>query len=171
MRDQHALIEKLNRVRGELQAVLESVPPEKWQKPPANGGWSAAEVIAHLTMVETAVVDAATKKIQQEPRQLPFWKRIHFPPKLSEYRFKKVKTPIPIDPVLLADKQSMLDRYQGTRRRTLAFLDAHRQLDLGRWRWRHPFFGYLDGYTWFRTLYHHEIRHTKQLRGIVESIR
>jgi len=42
--------------------------------------------------------------------------------------------------------------------------------DLSRWRHPHPFFGSLNLYDWFRTLYYHETRHTKQLRDILRSI-
>ncbi len=165
-----AIIEKLNRVRAGLLAVAESIPPELWQKRPAPGRWSAAEVIGHLTMVEMAIVDGAQKLFRSEPRPVPFWKRLHVPIKLAEWRFLRARTPLPLDSSFVGEKDKMLERFAATRRRALEFLESHRRRDLSRWRWRHPFFGRLDGYQWFEMLYHHEIRHTKQLREIVKSL-
>lgn len=163
------LVQKLNQVRARLLAETERVPAQQWQTRPAPGGWSAAEVIAHLTMVEEAIVNGAHKVIQAEPRPTPFWKRLHIPPKIAEWRFPKARSPIPLDPSLLGEKRAMLERFAASRQRVLAFLEANRSRDLSRWRFPHPFFGSLNVYTWFKTIYHHEIRHTQQLREIVKS--
>jgi len=168
--DINAILERLNQTRADLLAVVEPVPPDRWRKAPASGGWSAAEVIAHLTMVEQAILDGAGRGLQKEPRAVPLWRRIHIPPILAEWRLIKARTPIPLDPTLLDDKQAMLDRFATQRRRTLAFIEANRSRDLSRWRHTHPFFGSLNIYTWFKTIYHHEIRHTKQLREIAGSV-
>ena len=150
--------------------MAEALPAEKWRTRPADGHWSAAEVIAHLTQVEATILNGATRLFATEPRPVPFWKRLHIPPGVSEWRFPKARTPLPLDPALVAEKQVMLERFAAGRRRTLELLDANRHRDLGRWRAPHPFFGSLNGWSWFKTIYHHEIRHTKQLREIVKSL-
>lgn len=170
MPDVTSIVERLHQTRADLLAVVEPIPPDRWRKTPPAGGWSAAEVIAHLSMVEQAILDGAGRGLAKEPRPVPLWKRIHIPPVVAEWRIVKRKTPIPLDPALLADKQLMLDRFAAQRRRTLAFIDANRGRDLSRWRHTHPFFGSLNIYTWFKTIYHHEIRHTKQLREIARSV-
>lgn len=169
MRDLRPIVDKLHQVRALLLAETERVPAERWQQCPAREKWSAAEVIAHLTQVEATILDGATKLFAREPRALPLWKRLHIPPRLAEWRGVRARTPIPLDPTLLVSKDAMLERFQRGRQRVLAFLEAHRHLDLSRWRWPHPFFGSLNGYQWFRLIYHHEIRHTQQLREIVKS--
>ncbi|MGH9779583.1 MAG: DinB family protein [Candidatus Acidiferrales bacterium] len=168
--DVNTILERLNRTRGDLLAVVEPIPPDRWRKQPPAGGWSAAEVIAHLIMVEQAILDGAGRGLAKDPRPVPLWRRIHIPPILAEWRFPKVRTPIPLDPALLEEKQPMLDRFAAQRRLTLAFIEANRDRDLSRWRHTHPFFGSLNLYTWFKTIYHHEIRHTKQLRQIAGSV-
>lgn len=170
MRGSGEIAERLMQVRLQLLAVATGIPEELWQKQPAPGRWSAAEVIAHLTMVEAAVVEKAAKRVATEPRPVPLWRRLHIPPKLAEWRFKKVKTPVPLDPALLGEKQAMLERFAAVRQRTLAFLEANAGRDLRRWRWRHAIFGSLNGDTWLKSLGYHEIRHTKQLREIVGSL-
>ncbi len=71
---------------------------------------------------------------------------------------------------LLDEKQVMLERFQALRTRTLAFVEANQHRDLSRWRYPHPFFGSLNIYSWLKNIYHHEIRHTKQLREIARSV-
>lgn len=170
MANTQPVVQKLTQVRRELLAVAERVPPELWQKRPPNGGWSVAEVIAHLTMVETAILNGARKLMAAQPKSVPFWKRLHIPIKLAEWRFLRARTPIPLDPALVGEKDAMLERFRALRQQTLAFLEANRDHDLRRWRWPHPFFGSLNGRSWFKILYYHEIRHTKQLREIVRLL-
>jgi len=150
--------------------VTERVPAERWREKPAPEKWSAAEVIAHLTQVEAAIADGVEKLLRAEPQPVPFWKRLHIPPRVSRWRFFRAKTPLPLETSLLADKQTMLAQFAASRERTLKILEANCDKDLRRWRFPHPFFGSLNGYSWFKNIYHHEIRHTKQLREIVESL-
>lgn len=171
MTDLQPIIDRLQEVRAELMAVAERVPAEKWRERPAAGKWSAAEVIAHLTQVEQAIADGAAKLFAGAPRPVPFWKRLHIPPKISEWRWPRARTPLPLDGSLLADKQTMLGRFARGRERTLKLLETHRDKDLRRWRAPHPFFGSLNGRQWIVLVGQHEIRHTKQLREIVELMR
>ena len=170
MADLTPIVGRLNQTRTGLLAVLDTIPAERWRKQPPQGGWSAAEVIAHLTMVEQAILGGAERVLQKEPAPIPLWKRLHIPPVVSEWRTFKAKTPIPLDPSLLDEKQAMLDRFQALRQRTLIFIEANRNRDLSRWRYPHPFFGSLNVYSWLKNIYHHEIRHTKQLREIARSV-
>ncbi len=170
MPDLTAIVARLNEVRASLLAVAGSIPPEHWKKQPPQGGWSAGEVIAHLTMVEQAILGGAERTLQKEPAPIPLWKRLHLPPIVSEWRTFKRQTPIPLDPALVDDKQAMLERFAALRVRTLVFIETNRERDLSRWRYPHPFFGSLNIYSWLKNIYHHEIRHTKQLREIARSV-
>ena len=62
----------------------------------------------------------------------------------------------------------MLADLAALRRRTLALLQDNGDRDLSAHRWKHPFFGYLNFYEWFKLIAHHEARHTKQIREIVD---
>lgn len=164
------IFDQLERSHAGLLAAAESIPAEGWRRHPAPEAWSAGEVLAHLTMVETAVFNGAQKVFLAEPRPVPLWKRLHLPPRLAEYRLLKARTPIPLDPSLVTDKEAMLGRYREARGKTLEFMQANQERNLGRWRWPHPLFGSLDGYAWLRMLGYHEVRHTKQLREILRAV-
>lgn len=169
MRDVTPIIQRLNSVRARLESAAHSVPPDLWRKTPRPSAWSAAEVIAHLTMVEGAITEGAIKLLRGGPRSVSLWKRFHLPVWLAEWRGIRVKTPIPLDLTLLAEKEAMLARLAGLRHRTLALLEENRDRDLSAYRRPHPFFGSLNFYQWFEVVAHHEARHTKQIREIVES--
>ena len=169
MADVAPIIERLNHVRAGLESAVSAVPEQLWRKTPRPGAWSAAEVVAHLTMVEGAIADGAARLVRGAPHGVPVWKRLHLPVRLAEWRGVRVKTPVPLDPQLLGEKEAMLARLAGQRQRTLALLEEHRGRELSAYRWKHPFFGSLNYYSWFRMVAHHEARHTKQIREIVET--
>ncbi len=168
MRDLAPLIARLSNARARLESAARAVPGELWRKPPRPGAWSAAEVIAHLTMVEERVTDGATRLVSGPPRPVPHWKRLHLPVWLAGWRVLRAKTPIPLDSSLVEEREAMLARLVEVRRRTLALLEEHRERELSAYRLEHPFLGSLNFYSWFEMIAHHEARHTKQIREIVE---
>jgi hypothetical protein len=165
------ILEKLNATRAGLLRTADSVVPDQWQTSPGDGAWSAAEVIAHLTMVERAVVGGADRILQHAPKPIPFLRRFHLPVRMVENRILRRKTPIPLDPEFLGDKEPMLAGLRSSRERTLTFLHETAGRDLRAYYRPHPFLGNLNLYDWFRVIASHEVRHTKQLQEIVEKLR
>jgi hypothetical protein len=164
------IIRKLTAVRAELLRVSDAVSARNWLMRPEQDAWSSGEVIAHLSMVERAITSGADRVLQHPPRPVPLVKRIHLPISLAAWRGIRRKTPIPLDSSLLVEKESMLAALREVRQNTLAFLSETADRNLSAYRWPHPFFGSLNLYQWFRMIAHHEIRHTKQIREIVESL-
>ena len=168
MTDMARILSHLNEARAGLLAALDSVSAERWRDPPRPGKWSAGEVIAHLRMVETRVTEAAARIIRKDPRPVPPWRRLHFPVRLVGWRAIPARTPVPLDPGLVLEKDVVLPAFADLRRRTLAFLDETRTRNLRAFRWDHPLLGNLHFYYWFRMLAFHEERHTRQILEIVE---
>ncbi len=165
------LLETLNASRTELLHTADSVAPGRWLARPAAKAWSTAEVIAHLTMVERTVTDAADRVLLHSPKPLHLFRRLHWPLWIVTRRILRRKSPIPLDPALLGTKENMLAELRAARERTLAFLTGTRDRDLSAYSWPHPFLGNLNFYDWFRFLAHHEVRHTKQILEIVDTLR
>jgi len=162
------ILSQLDSSRAALLEVSQKIPENRWQEAPRPGAWSAGEVIAHLTMVESRVVEVAKRILAAPPVATPLWKRAHLPVWLAEWRGFRAKSPVPLDKSLVGDRQPMLDNLTALRGRTLEFLEANRNRDLSAYRFPHPFFGSLNVYDWFRMIAHHEARHTQQVREIVE---
>ena len=164
------LLDRLRRSRERFEAAAREVPVECWRTPPRDGAWSAAEVVAHVTMVETLMTGAAAKITRKPPVNVPLLKRFHIPVALVSWRGMRVKTPIPLDTLLLDDREVMLSRLSEQRQRTLSVLEAGRETNLRKYRVQHPFLGSLHYYDWFRTLAAHDLRHAKQLREVSRDV-
>ena len=112
---------------------------------------------------------AAAKITRKPPVAVPISKRFHIPVALVAWRVVRVETPIPLDTLLLDDREMMLARLTEQRQRTLSVLEAGRETNLRKYRVQHPFLGSLHYYDWFRTLAAHDARHTKQFREVVKA--
>jgi hypothetical protein len=165
------VLEKLAHAQSRLLHTADSVRPDQWKTRPVRGGWSAAEVIAHLIMVERAVLGSADRVMQHAPTQFSLLGKIHLPLALVEIRLIRRKTPIPLDPELVREKETMLAELREVRERTLAFVDETKGRDLSKYRYRHAFLGSLNIYQWLQMIACHEIRHEKQMREIAEAYR
>ncbi len=153
-----------------LLCAADSVPAEEWTIRPAEGRWSAAELIAHLMMVERAVIGKADRVAQKPPRRVSLLKRIHIPMALVESRWIRRKSPVPVAPEMLRDKEEMLAELRTVRERSLAFLEETRSRNLDEYCWAHPALGTLNAYEWMQFIASHEVRHTKQMREIAASL-
>ena len=158
--------EKLARAQTTFFRAADSIPAEKWGNCPASNEWSAAQIVAHLVVVERGVVTNVDRLTQKAPIPVPFPKRMHLPLWLVEARVIRRKSPVPLDESLLAEKEAMLAGLRGIRERTMAFLSETERRDLSAYCWRHPFLGMLNAYEWMEMIAAHQLRHTKQVREI-----
>lgn len=158
--------EKLAEAQTTFLRAADAIPAEQWGTKPGAKGWSAAELVAHLVMVERAVIGGADRITHKTPPTLPLVKRIHLPLWLVETRLIRRKSPLPIDPTLLGAKEHMLGELRAARERTLAFLEETKGRDLSAYCWPHVFIGMLNVYEWFEMVAAHQIRHAKQMREI-----
>ena len=166
MRSLATIIENLARAQDELLRAADAVPADKWKTRPAEGRWSAGELIGHLIMIERAIVSGTDKVLRKPPKGVPFFKRLHVPMAVVESRLIRLKTPIPLDLEIVREKEEMLAELRQVRERTLAFIKETVERDLSKYRMPHPFLGTLNTYEWFQLIASHEIRHTKQMREI-----
>ena len=165
-----SILAKLARAQGRLLRTADRIPSERWKASAGNGAWSAAEIVAHLIMVERAIIANADRIVKKTPKRIAILKRLHLPMALVEARLIRRKTPIPLDPELVREKETMLAGLRGVRERTLAFMDETKGRDLSAYRWPHPFLGSLNIYGWFQMIASHELRHEKQMRKIVTHL-
>ena len=165
-----ATVEKLSGAQQGLLRAADSVPAEEWNTQPDAHSWSAAQLVAHLCKVERGVLGYADRVVSKTPLPVTFFKRFHLPLALVESRLIKRKSPISLEPVLLASKETMLAELRGVRERTLAFLEETHGRDCSVYCWRHPFLGSLNFYDWFRFVAAHQVRHTKQMVEIWKNL-
>jgi DinB family protein len=165
-----SIAENLVRAEKDLLTAADSVRAGQWKTSPGEGRWSAGELVCHLIMVERAIIKNAVKLLQSPPKPRPLSKRFHLPMALVEARIIRRKTPIPLDPALVCEKDKMLTQLREVRERTLVFMEETKGKDLRKYHMAHPFLGTLNTYQWFQMIASHEIRHTKQMREIAAAL-
>jgi DinB superfamily len=153
--------------RDRFVAVTNEVPEDFWRKSPGPGAWSPAEVVAHVTTAEQFIITLSKTVLLAPPK--PVLNRFHLPVLLVAFRFRKRKTPIPMDSSLISDRPVAVSRLAAAREGTLAFIESTRGRDFSAYRLPHPFLGSLNIYDWIRTIAYHELRHAKQIREVVET--
>jgi uncharacterized damage-inducible protein DinB len=164
-------VNKLQKSRAGLLETAGAVPNDLWRECPAPGVWSAAEVIAHLGIVERTIITRIGRIIENPAKAVPLVRRVHVPMRLVRYRLRRVKSPLPLDPALICEREPMLAELDAVRRATLAFVQETAARDLRPYRWPHPFLGSLNVYQWFSFISNHEMRHARQIQEIVQSFR
>jgi uncharacterized damage-inducible protein DinB len=165
-----AIIQNLSRAQSELLRAADAVPAEQWKTRPAEGRWSAGELTGHLITIERAIISGTDKLLKKPPKAVSFFKRFHFPMAVAESRLIRLKSPVPLDPQMVREKEEMLAELRQVRERTLAFIEEPMGRDLSKYRMTHPFLGSLKTYEWFQLIASHEIRHMKQMREIAGSL-
>jgi hypothetical protein len=160
------ILGRLAEAQSEFFRAADVVPADQWSVRPSSREWSTAEVVAHLVMIERAIIGGADRATRKAPRKISLLKRMHLPLWLVESRIVRRKTPIPLDPAMISDKEQMLGELRAARDRTLAFLEETKGRNLSGYNWPHPFIGMLNLYEWFEMIAAHQLRHTKQVKEI-----
>jgi DinB superfamily len=170
VRNLDSTLRHLRRTADKYHTIAQTIPNERWHERPSPNAWSAAEVTAHLMMVEENIIARIQKIAATEPLSVPLLKRFHFPLVLTTWRGRKVETPIPLDASLIAEKSIALERLASSRAATVRFIESTQAQDLSVYRFSH-ILGSLNAYDWFSLIGYHELRHAKQIREIVEAFR
>ena len=169
--DLEPLIRKLARAQRDLLSAADTVPPDHWKISHRHGVWCAAQLVAHLIIVERSVIAKADRVLQHPPKPVSFLKRFHLPLALVEKRLIRRNTPMPLDLQLIREKEEMLAELRHVRERSLAFTEETQGRDLSQYRWRHPFLGSFNVYGWLAFIASHQIRHARQMREIAAAYR
>jgi hypothetical protein len=152
-------------------SAAQEVSELHWRESPAPDCWSAAEVTAHVGMVEETTIFGMKRLFRSATNPVPLRKRFHLPLAIATWRGRKVRTPIPLDAKRVRDKQESLAGLVTTRAATVAFIESMRGTHIRIYHFRHPFLGSLNMYDWLRTIGYHELRHAKQIRELVATFR
>jgi hypothetical protein len=173
------LIPLLEEARAELVATLERIPADARDRPPAEGRWSAAQLLEHLATSEASVVKVLNRLertwreqeaagAEDEARRpespgAPDWRSF------LRDRTQRVDSPDIVRPAEGVDARQALDHLGRSRE---ALLERVRSID-GAWvheaRFPHPFLGPFTGMEWIEFVARHEQRHARQLAEIAEA--
>lgn len=170
VRSLQSITDNLAHAEKEFLAAAGSIPGNQWRSSPGEGRWSAGEVVCHLIQVERSIILNLGKVLQRPPKPRPFSKRFHLPMALVESRLIPRKTPIPLDPSMLQEKDEMLAQLRETRVCTRSFMEETARKDLRKYHMPHPFLGTMNAYEWFQLIASHQVRHAKQMKEIGDAL-
>lgn len=158
--------------RDELLAAAAAVPDERWTDAPLPEGWSAAQVLEHLRIVEHGVL-RLLQKLGAEARAAGHPLESVTDPVIDQAfiartrdRTQRIEAPPRVTPVAAPARTEALAGIARERADLLAAMTDSDGLALGTLTWVHPVLGPLNLYQWLVFVGAHELRHAAQLRDI-----
>jgi hypothetical protein len=173
------LAETMDYVEEKRKELLQSFASETWDSltsHPSKGGWSVAEILDHLGIVESGVARLIAKRAgRAKEAGLGEEKSMESVlPSFDQHRAKldgmKMESPETVKPranVNLKDAVEGLETSRESLRTAVLTADG---LSLGEIKHTHPFLGELDLYQWVIFIGQHELRHKKQIERTLNSI-
>jgi hypothetical protein len=161
------LVDLLGARRREVLAAVATAPDGA----PGDGGWSAAEIVDHLAVVETGVSKLVHVMLSRHPGPLPRETAtdsvLHRLDHLGlEARTRRIAAPAAVQPRPGVTRAMALADLERSRARLLETLEGADGVALGTFSFPHPLLGPLDLYQWLLFLAQHERRHTHQIAEI-----
>ncbi|HEX9628976.1 MAG TPA: DinB family protein [Pyrinomonadaceae bacterium] len=172
------VLKRLDKVHEKLTATVTPLAEGLFARQPIDGGWSVAQILQHLCMVEERVIKDLEKAVSRPPRKVSFVKRL-VPTSIVSSRLVRVKAPQAVNPeaksgpeevIAIPGKDEAIANYNRARN-DLKDLCATQGND--RFRqivFKHPFLGEIDGVAAVSFIGYHELRHYKQIREVLRKL-
>jgi hypothetical protein len=162
--------------RRELLQSFEGVDGDRLCRRAAPDGWSVAEILEHLRMVESGIARLITKRVGQAKEAglgeekstasvLP-----SFTPYSAMLEKAVLQAPATVQPRANIDISDALEGLESSREALRAAVVSASGLALGEIKHTHQILGELDLYQWLIFVGQHEGRHRKQIERTLKSI-
>jgi len=173
------LAETMNYVeekRRELVQSFEGVSGYRLCRRAAPDGWSVAEILEHLRLVESGIARLVTKRVRQARESglgeeksttsvLPSFDQFS-----AALERAVLQAPATVQPPANIDINDALDGLESSREALRGAVVSATGLSLGEIKHTHPILGELDLYQWLIFVGQHEGRHKKQIERTLKSI-
>jgi hypothetical protein len=162
--------------RREVLQSIEGVPGDRLCRRAATDGWSVAEILEHLRMVESGVARLITKRVgQAKDAGLGEEKSTasvmpSFEPYSAVLEKAVLQSPAAVQPRANIDISEALEGLDSSREALRAAVVSATGLSIGEIKHTHPILGELDLYQWLIFLGQHEGRHKNQIERTLKSI-
>jgi hypothetical protein len=162
--------------RHELLQSFEGVDGARLSRRAAADGWSVAEILEHLRMVEAGVARLITKRVGQA-REAGLSEEKDTSSVMASFDRHGayldsvvLKSPVPVQPRSDVDISEALQGLESSRQALRSAVATADGLALGEIKHTHVVLGELDLYQWLIFLGKHESRHKKQIERTLQSI-
>ena len=166
-RDLEGLETLLAEQRAALLAEAARFDDEALARVPAEGRWSAAEILEHLALIEHLVARvvgalatgaALPPAAPAPPRRLSPWR--------TTDRSFRVEAPVRVRPRGGKSRAELLADLDASRAALLTVMSGLRAHGIPETRYVHPFLGDYDALDWIAYLAYHDDRHRQQMAEI-----
>ncbi|HQQ77166.1 MAG TPA: DinB family protein [Thermoanaerobaculia bacterium] len=161
--------ERMEAVRAGIYEAVEGRSDAELLCPPADGGWSAAEVLDHIGTAERTLVKALTKHEKGEPTRVPkyaWWYRLPMSPVFWKIKFRAPKLVRP-RPRSEVNPREVVAGLKESRAALLAIADRMGEERFAEMVFPHFLLGRFSGVDWFTFLARHEGKHLGQIRRVL----
>ena len=170
------LLNCLDATRTRLLATVRGVNPAVAEIQPADGAWSAAQIVAHLAIVEASVVRLVERSVAwaRENGVGPESPDDSVLGNLESSTFatsrQKIQAPEAMAPPTDAKMEIVLKSLETSRVALRKALVEGDGLDLSAVKRPHRILGELNVYEWVLFVAHHEQRHTRQIDETIKAV-
>lgn len=166
------IYEAIDKTRDALKAKVSGLSDEQANARENGVGWTVAEIVEHLGIVEGGVIQIAGKlvaKAESEERKSDgtFHTPLSFAEKAATIKDRKLEAPERIHPQgkqTIAESIAKLDENRRALNELRPRIEAADSSDA---KFPHPFFGDLNLYEWLVMVGLHERRHLQQIERIL----
>ena len=162
--------------RRELLHSFAGVSAEKLSRRANPSGWSVAEILEHLRMVESGVARIITKRVAKAREEglgeetstssvMP-----SFAPHAAKLDAGTLQSPALVQPRTDINFTEALAGLESSREALRAAVVSANGLAIGDIKHTHIVLGELDLYQWLIFVGHHEARHRKQIERTLKSL-
>ena len=165
--------DRMTAVRGEIYLEVEGKGEEELLRPPPDGGWSAAEVLDHISRAERGVAKGFPALERGEPLKVPRIGWLYRLPMGLAFLDLKFRAPKPVRarPRSEIRPSEVLERLRASRAALLDYVEKTGEERFSRMVLPHFVLGRFDGLDWFRFIGRHEARHLGQIRRVLAEVR
>ena len=161
----------------ELREAVASVPTHLRETKPGDAGWSVAEVVEHLSIIERRVASLLTKHVAAA-RATGVGPDTEASSVVATFanqdgvvdRTRKIVAPEPVRPTGALDTESAQQALDQSRAAIVLALQNANGVSLENLMQSHAVFGPLNMYHWIVAMALHEDRHAAQIREIGKSL-
>lgn len=168
------IFDSIDETRVRLKERLDGLSPSQENFRPNSGGWSIAEIVEHLAILEgrllgmmTVMVNKAEKSGLQRNDENSDFKPISLEHVVERSRQEKYNAPEAAQPQGGVSITDSLERLRQSRASLRALQPRFEATDLTSARYPHPAFGPLDLYQWLVMIGVHEERHLRQIEALM----
>ena len=171
------MLRHLDENRAVLRAAVDGVPRNVRETRPAPDRWSVAEVLEHLTRVETGLTRLLTKRLAEADASTTFLPDAETSSVVStinnellvdrRYKITAGERVVPTGDLSSEAAWTALDT---SRRDLKALVSSYEGRDISSVMMPHPVLGPINAFQWFVFIGTHEARHANQITEIGESL-